>query len=182
MAKIGIFMADGCEEIEGLTVLDLLRRVGIEVCTISINGTTQITGSHKLTFFTDDRKETIDFSSLDGIVLPGGMPGTVNLGADSTVNKVITEFAAAGKLVCAICAAPSVLGKAGLLIGKKYTCYPSFEEDAFCGTYLLDRVVVDGNLITSRGLGTAIDFSAAIIEYLADAKTAKDVLESVMYL
>ena len=127
MSKIGIFMADGCEEIEALTVVDMLRRVGVEVVTISINGKKQVTGSHQITFFTDSDKTEQDFNQLDGIVLPGGMPGTLNLGQDELVQQMIGDFAKEGKLVAAICAAPSVLGQAGLLQGKKAVCYPGFE-------------------------------------------------------
>ena len=104
MSKIGIFMADGCEEIEGLTVVDIARRAGIEIDTISITGKPVVTSSHKVTFETDTTKEEADFASYDGIVLPGGMPGTIHLGEDETVNRVIKEFATAGKLVAAICA------------------------------------------------------------------------------
>ena len=99
MSKIGIFMADGCEEIEGLTVVDIARRAGIEIDTISITGKPVVTSSHKVTFETDTTKEQADFASYDGIVLPGGMPGTIHLGEDETVNRVIKEFATAGKLV-----------------------------------------------------------------------------------
>ena len=112
MNKIGIFMADGCEEIEGLTVVDIVRRAGIHITTISISDKKEVAGAHGITFLADAKKDEVDFSTLDGIVLPGGMPGTTNLGADETVDKVIREFAAGGKLVAAICAAPSVLGQA----------------------------------------------------------------------
>ena len=128
MSKIGIFMADGCEEIEGLTVVDIVRRAGLDIETISINGKKNVTSSHKVTFETDTTKEEADYDSYDAIVLPGGMPGTLNLGADTTVTKTIREFAAKGKLVAAICAAPSVLGENHILEGKKATCHPGFEE------------------------------------------------------
>ena len=128
MSKIGIFMADGCEEIEGLTVVDIVRRAGLDIETISINGKKNVTSSHKVTFETDTTKEEADYDSYDAIVLPGGMPGTLNLGADTTVTKTIKEFAAKGKLVAAICAAPSVLGENHILEGKKATCHPGFEE------------------------------------------------------
>ena len=94
MSKIGIFMADGCEEIEGLTVVDIVRRAGMEIETISITDKAEVTSSHKVTFKTDTTKADADFDSYDGIVLPGGMPGTLNLGADETVDRVIREFAA----------------------------------------------------------------------------------------
>ena len=104
----------------------------------------------------------------DAIVLPGGMPGTLNLGASDMVNKVIKKFAGEGKIVAAICAAPSVLGAAGLLEGRHATCHPGFEEKLTGAITSEDAVVVDGNIITSRGMGTAIDFGLAIVDCLTD--------------
>ncbi len=181
MSKIGIFMANGCEEIEGLTVVDIARRAGVEIETISITGENKVTSSHNITFETDTTKEKADYSSYDGIVLPGGMPGTTNLGADETVNNVIKEFAQSGKLVSAICAAPSVLGLAGLLDGKKATCYPGFEDKLLGADFLEEKVVVDGNIITSRGLGTAIPFSLEIVRYLLDDDVAKSIADKIIY-
>lgn len=181
MAKIGVFMADGCEEIEALTVVDIARRAGIETAMISISGNKEVTSSHKVTFKTDIPAEFMDYDMLDGIVLPGGMPGTKNLAANEYVQKVIADFAKAGKLVAAICAAPSVLGEAGLLEGKKATCYPGFEEKLLGATTSLESVVVDGNIITSRGMGTAIDFSLAIVAYLVDEEKAEKIREGIIY-
>ena len=175
MSKLGIFMADGCEEIEGLTVVDLVRRAGI------VSGEKTVTGSHKIAFQTDVSKADADFASYDGIVLPGGMPGTTHLMEDDTVNRVIKEFATSGKLVAAICAAPSVLGNAGLLVGKKATCYPGVEGKLTGADFVTDPVAKDGNIITSRGLGTAIEFAAEIVAYLLDESAAKSLKESVVY-
>lgn len=181
MSKLGIFMADGCEEIEGLTVVDLVRRAGIEIEMISVSGKETVTGSHKIVFQTDVRKEDADYTSYDGIVLPGGMPGTTHLMEDETVNRVIREFAENGKLVAAICAAPSVLGNAGLLEGKKATCYPGVEAKLIGANFVTDSVAKDGNIITSRGLGTAIDFATEIVAYLKDQDAAKALKESIVY-
>lgn len=181
MSKLGIFMADGCEEIEGLTVVDLVRRVGIEIEMISVSGEKNVTGSHKIAFQTDVSKADADFASYDGIVLPGGMPGTTHLMEDDTVNRVIKEFATSGKLVAAICAAPSVLGNAGLLEGKKATCYPGVESKLTGADFVTDPVAKDGNIITSRGLGTAIEFAAEIVAYLLDENVAKSLKESIVY-
>ena len=181
MSKLGIFMADGCEEIEGLTVVDLVRRAGIEIEMISVNGKKNVTGSHKITFQTDIDKADADYTSYDGIVLPGGMPGTTHLMEDETVNRVIREFASEGKLVAAICAAPSVLGNAGLLAGKTATCYPGVEGKLTGADFVTDPVAKDGNIITSRGLGTAIDFAAEIVAYLKDQEAAKSLKESIVY-
>ncbi len=181
MSKLGIFMADGCEEIEGLTVVDLVRRAGIEIEMISVSGEKSVTGSHKIAFQTDVSKADADFASYDGIVLPGGMPGTTHLMEDDTVNRVIKEFATSGKLVAAICAAPRVLGNAGLLEGKKATCYPGVESKLTGADFVTDPVAKDGNIITSRGLGTAIEFAAEIVAYLLDENVAKSLKESIVY-
>lgn len=181
MAKIGVFMADGCEEIEALTVVDIARRAGIETAMISISGDKEVTSSHKVIFKTDIPAEFMDYDMLDGIVLPGGMPGTKHLAANEYVQKVIADFAKAGKLVAAICAAPSVLGEAGLLEGKTATCYPGFEDKLLGATTSLEPVVVDGNIITSRGMGTAIDFSLAIVAYLVDEEKAEKIREGIIY-
>jgi 4-methyl-5(b-hydroxyethyl)-thiazole monophosphate biosynthesis len=181
MSKIGIFMADGCEEIEGLTVVDIARRGGLEISMISITGKKEVKGSHGITFFADALKDEMDYGQLDGIVLPGGMPGTVNLGADDTVNTIIKNFAAEGKLVCAICAAPSVLGAAGILQGKHATCHPGFEEKLTGATTEEKAVVVDGNIITSRGMGTAIPFGLEIVRYFAGDETVETIRKGLVY-
>ena len=181
MSKLGIFMADGCEEIEGLTVVDLVRRAGIEIEMISVSGEKNVTGSHKIAFQTDVSKADADFASYDGIVLPGGMQGTTHLMEDETVNRVIKEFAQDGKLVAAICAAPSVLGNAGLLEGKTATCYPGVEGKLTGANFVTNSVAKDGNIITSRGLGTAIDFAAEIVAYLNGKIVADKLKTSIIY-
>lgn len=181
MKKIGIFMADGCEEIEGLAVVDVVRRAQFEIVMISISGKKEVTGNHDITFYTDAISSEVNYEELDGIVLPGGTQGTLNLGANETVNRVIREFAEKGKLVAAICAAPSVLGAAGILNGKNATCHSGFEDKLTGANVLEDNVVVDGNIITSRGMGTAIDFALAIADYFTDEKTVAHVREGMMY-
>lgn len=181
MKKIGIFMADGCEEIEGLTVVDIVRRAGFEILTISIMGKPEVTGSHNITFQTDAVSSEVNYDELDGIVLPGGMPGTLKLGEDETVNQVIKKFASEDKLVAAICAAPSVLGAAGILNGRKATAHPGFEEKLTGAEVVYENVAVDGNVITSRGMGTAIDFALAIAEYFTDEETVAKVVQGLVY-
>ena len=181
MSKLGIFMADGCEEIEGLAVVDVLRRAKMDIITISVNKTNTVKGSHNITFLTDTVFEDVNFEELDGIILPGGMPGTINLGDHEGVVSQVKTFAAAGKLVCAICAAPSVLGAAGILKGKKATCHPEFEEKLTGAEPLTDNVVTDGNVITSRGMGTAIDFGLAIVSYFNDQSVVDDVKLHLVY-
>ena len=181
MSKIGIFMADGCEEIEGLTVVDIVRRVKLDIDTISITGKKQVTSSHNVTFLTDTTVEEADFSSYDGIVLPGGMPGTIHLGENETVNRVIREFASQGKLVAAICAAPSVLGQAEILKGKNATCHPGFEDKLLGANVKFEPVVCDGNVITSRGMGTAIPFALEIVRYFLDDAAVEHVKTGLVY-
>ncbi len=181
LIRIGIFMADGCEEIEGLTVVDVMRRAGIAIETISINGTNQITSSHQVTFHADTTKDKADYNSYDGIVLPGGMPGTLNLGADETVNRVIRQFADSGKLVAAICAAPTVLGQANVLNGRKATCHPGFEDKLLGAKYQRQPVVVDDNVITSRGMGTAIAFALEIVRYFLGDTAVEKVKKGLVY-
>ena len=181
MKKLGVFMADGCEEIEALTVVDIARRAGIEVAMISITGEKIVKGAHGIHFETDIPAEFMDFDMLDGIVLPGGMPGTLNLGANKYVLQTIIDFNVKGKLVSAICAAPSVLGEAGLLNGKKATSYPGFEEKLVGADVCEDAVVVDGNIITSRGMGTAIAFGTEIVRYFTDDATVEKIHGGLVY-
>lgn len=181
MKKLGIFMADGCEEIEGLTVVDLLRRAKLEIIMISIAEKKEVTGSHGVTFLADALASEVDYSGLDGIVLPGGMPGTLHLGEDETVNRVIREFADEGKLVSAICAAPSVLGAAGILRGKHATCHPGFEEKLLGAVTSEEAVVVDGNIITSRGMGTAIEFGLAIAAQFCGEEAMSQLKKGIVY-
>ena len=181
MSKVGIFMADGCEEIEGLTVVDIVRRAKLEIETISITEKAEVTSSHQVTFKTDTTKAQADFDSYDAIVLPGGMPGTLNLGADEIVVKTIKSFATEGKLVAAICAAPSALGENHILEGKEATGHPGFEEKLLGAQWLEQPVVVDGNVITSRGMGTDIAFSLEIVRYFTDDATVEHIRQGLVY-
>jgi len=179
--QVCVFLADGFEEIEGLTVVDLLRRAGIEVTTVSITESKTIHGAHGIDVLADKLFEEADFEVQDMFVLPGGMPGTLNLGAHAGVKEELAKAFAAGKFIAAICAAPSVLGKYGFLIGKKATSYPGFEDKLVGSDRVSDAVVVDGNVITSRGMGTAIPFSLALIEQLLNAKTADKIGKAIIY-
>ncbi len=181
MSRIGIFLADGCEEIEALTVVDVARRAQIETVMISVSGKKEVTSSHSVTFQTDIGKEAADYSKLDGIVLPGGMPGTLKLGEDSTVCETIRSFAGEGKLVAAICAAPSVLGQEGLLQGKRATCHPGFEEKLLGAEFSDACVVRDGNIITSRGMGTAISFALEIVRYFQDDEAVEKLKTALVF-
>ena len=181
MNKIGIFMADGCEEIEGLTVVDIVRRAGLTIDMISVTGKDEVTGSHGITFRCDCRAEEADFDAYDGLVLPGGMPGTTTLGDNATVVGQIKAFAGQGKLVSAICAAPSVLGDNGLLEGKKAACHPGFEDRLTGAEVVMEPVAVDGNIITSRGMGTAIPFALAIVDHFDDSGKADEIRKAIVW-
>ena len=179
--KVCVFLADGFEEIEGLTVVDLLRRAGVEVTTVSITGSTMIHGAHGIDVQADKLFDEFDYEGQDMLVLPGGMPGTLNLGKHEGLEELLKQFYSEDKYIAAICAAPSVLGKYGFLNGKKATSYPGFDEALVGAEYTEDAVAVSGNIITSRGLGTAIPFSLALIEQLIDGDKAKEIGKSIIY-
>ena len=181
MSKVVVFLADGFEEIEGLTVVDMLRRAEITVITASITSRKEVVGAHEITVLADELAESINFSNVDMVVLPGGMPGTRNLGACKKVTDTVMEFFQSGKEVAAICAAPSVFGDLGILQGKEATCYPGFEERLTGARTVIEPVVADGNVTTSRGMGTAIPFGAKLIEKMIGSQKAKEVLDSIMY-
>jgi 4-methyl-5(b-hydroxyethyl)-thiazole monophosphate biosynthesis len=186
--KALILLADGFEDVEAVTPIDYLRRAGIEVSTVSISESLTVTskwGGIKMiaAVALSGIKQGADW---DAVILPGGMPGATNLAASKETGSLLKEMAAKGKLICAICAAPAlVLAPLGLLSGKKFTCYPGMEENvnaACCddGKWSEDRVVTDGNIITSRGAGTAGEFAVAIIEKLIDKDTAKKIANTVL--
>ena len=182
MAKIAIMMADGCEEIEALTGVDLLRRAGFTADMVSIGETKSVTGSHGIRFEADLLFGEAEQASYDGIVLPGGMPGTTNLKAHSGVMEWTKSFAESDKLVAAICAAPALtLGDAGLLDGYEATCYPGKEDHLLGAKVRTDLPAVrDRNRITSRGLGTAVAFALAIVAYFAGDEKAEELKKSVV--
>ena len=179
--SIGVFLADGFEEIEGLTVVDLCRRAGIEVQMISVTGKYEITGGHAIRIQADQLMEETDFSELSMIVLPGGLQGTNTLKAHDGVKQAVRNFLDEGKYVAAICAAPTVFGGMGILNGKRAICYPGLEEQLSGAVVTMESVVQDGQIITSRGLGTAIDFSLKIIENLENTEKAEEIAKSVVY-
>ncbi len=183
MKKVYVFLANGFEEIEGLTVVDLLRRAGIDLITVSIHDTKQVMGAHNIEVKADILLEKIDKNAADALVLPGGMPGMTNLKENEIVKEMIFSYEKAGKLIAAVCASPSIFSEFGLLKGKHATSYPSFEENlvAHGAIYSKDTVVKDGNIITSRGLGTSIDFALEIISYLIDEDKANEIATSVVY-
>ena len=170
--KAAIFLADGFEECEGLIPIDLLRRAGIEIDSVSVTKYMFVTGSRGVSVKTDKVWEEIDPSSYDVLILPGGKKGKENLEAFEPLKDALLEHWNAMKLTCAICAAPAILGHMGLLEGKDYTCFPDFNEDAFGGTWRDVPALKDGILITGRGMGCSIEFAREIIRTVAPEKLA----------
>lgn len=181
MSKVCIFFAPGLEEIEGLTVVDLMRRADIPISIVSISDTLEVTGAHGIRITADTCFADTDFSDTEMLVLPGGAPGTCNLNACEPLKALLKDFYDKGKYIGAICAAPMVLGHLDFLKGRKATCYPGFEKDLIGAIHVTDEAVIDGHIITSRGLGTAIEFAAALIGLLTDTATANDIKKSVIY-
>ena len=181
MTDTAIFLADGFEEIEGLMVVDLLRRVGIKVDMVSISDTMAVTGSHGITVTADMLLKDVDFGAYELLVLPGGMPGTTRLGECEVLCSELVKACEHGKKIAAICAAPTVFGKLGLLNGKKACCYPDMEAGLTGAEVSFDEVTVDGNITTSRGLGTALPFALSLIEQLQDKRTADELAKKVVY-
>lgn len=181
MSRIGIFMADGCEMIEALTVVDIVRRAGLSIDTISINKTTAVTSSHKVTFLSDITTAEMDPDAYDALVIPGGVPGVPNLGADPVVAEAIRKFAAEGKILAAICAGPTVLGQAGLLDGKHATCHPGWEPKMGQAILETDTVVKDQNVITSRGMGTSIPFAFEIVRCFCGEDIIDGIKKGIVY-
>lgn len=179
--KVGMMVADGYEEVEMLTVVDLLRRAGMTCDIISVTGKKELTSSHKVTVIADLMYEEADFGSYDALAIPGGMPGTINLGAHAGVCEQLKKACAEGKLIAAICAAPTVFGKLGLLNGKRAICYPGMEDQLTGADVTYEPAVRDGNIITSRGMGTAIDFGLAILTYFEGEEAAAALAEKIVY-
>ena len=178
MKKVLVFLADGSEEIEALTPVDMLRRAGAEVTFAGVTGK-ECKCSHGVTVVTDALASECAGDEYDMVVLPGGMPGTLNLGASEDVKKITAKAYAGGKFVAAICAAPSVLGEMGLLAGKRATCYPGFEEKLTGACVVREKAVRDGNIITSCGAGAAMEFSLLLVEALYGSETSENLRKAV---
>lgn len=176
---IYLFLADGFEEIEALAPLDILRRAGKEVSTVGVTGRT-VTGSHGIAVVCDATVEDVDPDETpEAVILPGGMPGTKHLDDNMFVCAFTKAVYKNGGFVCAICAAPSVLGHIGVLAGKRATCFPGFEQELIGADVTDDPVVRDGNVITAKGAGVALEFGFAITEALCGAETAKKLSSSM---
>ena len=181
MKKIAVFFAEGYEEIEGLTVVDLCRRAGIQVEMVSVTNSLQVTGSHQIPVMMDKLLADVSFEELDMLVLPGGMPGTRNLEKVPVLMEKVKAFAADGRYIAAICAAPSVFGHLGLLKGRRACCYPGFEEELTGALVSYNACEADGNIITARGMGCAIDFGLKIIETLVSEQKSAEIGSGIIY-
>lgn len=175
------FFAEGFEEVEALAVVDLVRRAGMEAVTVSVSDKKEVKSSHGITVTTDKLIDEIDFSKGDMIFLPGGIPGTPNLEKCEKLTRNIREYDRQGKRLAAVCAAPSIYGKMGLLEGKKATCFPGFEKELKGAVLVDDRVVTDGNITTGRGMGTTIDLGLEIVRLFQGEKAAEELGKKVQY-
>lgn len=179
MSLVYLFCADGLEEVEALTSVDLLRRAGCDVKTVSIMGRKAVNGAHGIQIEADMLFEEIE-EEAEMLILPGGLPGTTNLKAHEGLAALLTSYYEKGRWVTAICAAPSVLEGLGFLEKRHATSYPGCIGER-TGSYLEDAVVIDGNVVTSRGVGTAIPFALALITVLCGQEKAEEIAASILY-
>lgn len=181
MAKVAVFFATGYEEIEALTVVDVLRRAKIQTDMISVTGELSVMGAHQIEVKTDKLLSAKEAEDYDVCVLPGGMPGTLNLEASETLMSVVDAFYKDNKIIAAICAAPSILGHKDLLQGKTACCYPGFEDELTEAEISEEAVCRDGNIITSRAMGCALDFALEILAALDSPEAADKMADTILY-
>lgn len=174
-----VLLADGFEEIEALTPVDILRRAGLDVKTVGMNGKI-VCGSHKIPVICDVEPSEVNKDEVSLVIFPGGMPGSLNLDAHPFTDEIISSVIQNGGRLAAICAAPLVLGKRGLLKGKKATCYPGFEKELLEAVTVTDAVVTDGNITTSRGMGTALAFAKELVALTKGKEEAENISKSIM--
>ncbi len=170
-----LFLANGFEEIEALATVDVLRRAGLEVCTVGVGGLS-VVGAHGIAVQADrTERELPPIDTVQAVVLPGGLPGTTNLEACAEVTRYVTAAHDCHVLLGAICAAPSVLGHLGILQGKRATCYPGYESELRGAVCCAESVVSDQNVITAKGAGVSIDFARAIVAQLVSPQKAQEI-------
>lgn len=175
-----LFLAEGFEECEALIPLDILRRANVEIKTIGVTGKT-VCGSHNVPFVCDEEIENIEFSSdISAIILPGGMPGTLNLKANKKLENLILEANNSGLIIAAICAAPLILGNLGLLEDRNAVCYPGFEDELIGAQISEKSVTKDGNIITAKGVGAAFDFGFEILNAITNTPEKTEELKKTM--
>ncbi|MBE6537205.1 MAG: DJ-1/PfpI family protein [Ruminococcaceae bacterium] len=177
--KIALLLANGFEEIEALTPLDVLRRAGVSVDTIGI-GSKTIVGAHNIPVIADITDSEANANDYDSVIFPGGMPGSTNLDASEFTDKIIASVTAKGGRLAAICAAPLVLGRRGILNGKKATCYPGFENELKGAEILPLGVVTDGNITTAKGMGVALEFAKELTSLLVSPEKSREISEAIM--
>ncbi len=180
MKKIAVHLAEGFEEIEAISIIDVLRRADFNVEVVSVTKTLEVSGAHDISVKADILFEDLDYSIVDMIVLPGGMPGTRNLQAHKGLEKQILNFHDSGKPLGAICAAPVVLGNLNLLEGKTVTCYPGFEKELKGAEVTANYVEQSGTIVTGKGAGVAIDFALKIVEMLEGKNLADDLAKKMI--
>lgn len=181
MEKVGVFFGTGFEEIEALAVVDLLRRVGIVVSMISINSELKVEGGHKITVMMDEMISDVNFESIDMIVLPGGLLGTQKLEMCGLLMEQVKQFNEQQKKIAAICAAPSILGRLGILKNRKACVYPGLEDELLGALTSKNQVEQSEHIITSRGVGTAIPFALAIVKNLKGLDVRNKLADSILY-
>lgn len=180
MEKIGIILAEGFEEIEAVTIIDVLRRANLTVLAVGLDNL-KVTGAHAITVTADCVLTDLRGQILAGVILPGGLPGTKNLLASPELIDFLQQHAKAGKVTAAICAAPWVLAKANLLTAKQATIYPGMEDKLSTATASPERVVEDGMVITSKGPGTAMDFALTLVTKFTNAAKANQVAQGLLF-
>ncbi len=178
--RVLIPLADGVEELEAVTLIDVLRRGGLDVTTAALTASLPVRGSRNVTLLADAAWASLDTSAFDALVLPGGGKGTENLAADTRITEAVCAFHEAGKYVAAICAAPTVLARAGVLDGRRATCYPSCAKELGEAYDDAAPVIADGNVITSQGPGTAMLFALVLVRHLAGDETAHRVADGLL--
>ena len=181
MAKVYEFLANGFEEVEALEVVDILRRGGVDIKTVSVTGNEFVETSHGVTLKADLKIEDADLADADLMLLPGGLPGATNLRDHEGVSQALTAQAKAGKKIGAICAAPLVLGSLGLLEGKRATCYPGFEKYMTGAQYTRELFTVDGNIITGEGPAATLPYAYEILSMFVGKEKTEEIKEGMMY-
>lgn len=176
-----IYLADGFEEIEAISVVDTLRRADINIQMVSIMGRREVIGAHNITVIADVLYESVEYSDVDMIILPGGLQGTQTMGKHVGLNEQLLIAVEQGKWVAAICAAPTILGKLGVLKGRSATCYPGNEQHLVgADINVPDSTIIDGNIITSRGPGTSLHFALTIVEVLKGSELANTLRQKMI--
>lgn len=177
--KVAVYFATGYEEVEALSVVDILRRGHVEVIMVGVDGQT-VMSSHNVSINMDKQIDEVDHNEIDMIVLPGGLPGVQNLLANESVKKHLKEFKEQEKWLAAICAAPSILGQLGLLEGERATCYPSFEKYLVGCEHTSARVEVSHKIVTGKGAGAALDFGYKLLELLKDKDLSMQIRKAMI--